>query len=89
MSDISDIVESYTDAATILGLDPEDVKQAILDAARRYSGCIACRYSRAPRNAEEFARNRGTLPILRRSCVLGLRQDDCGAFAPLLEEGRQ
>ena len=83
------IAESYADACYILSLDIEDAENAILDAARQYGGCVSCRYSRASRNAEEFARKRGTLPIILRTCVLGLRQEVCTAREPIIPGGEE
>lgn len=84
LSNVVDIAESYLDAAYTLNLEPEDVEYAVLNVAGKYGGCVACRYSRATRNAEVYARQRGSLPVTMRSCILGLRQDVCDSFEPII-----
>jgi len=85
LSNVVTVAESYLDAAMQLDLDDLDgVERAILDVAEKHSGCVGCRYSRASRNAEEYARKRGALPVTMRGCILGLRQEDCSAFEPIM-----
>jgi len=86
LNNVSIIADSYTDAALALDIDLDAVERAILNAAKQYSGCVSCRYSRASRNAEEFARKRGTLPVMLRTCVLGLRQETCSARESVFPE---
>lgn len=78
------IAESYTDAALVLNIELEDVENAIINAASQYGGCVACRYSRASRNADAYARQRGSLPITMRGCILGLSQTGCSSFEPII-----
>lgn len=78
------IADSYTDAALVLDLGIDAVERAVLDMARRYAGCVSCRYSQAGRNADEYALKRGSLPITTRGCVLGLRQEGCTAYEPIV-----
>ena len=84
--DIVAIAESYVEAATELGLDMDAVKRAILSAAREWGGCVSCRFSRAPRDAAEYARQRGSLPVMMRTCLLGLRQETCSARESVFPE---
>ncbi|RLC53801.1 MAG: hypothetical protein DRI80_19785 [Chloroflexota bacterium] len=84
LSNVVTVAESYVDAALVVDVDMDSVERAVLDAAEKYSGCVGCRYSRASRNAEEYARRRGSLPITMRRCILGLRQDGCSAFEPII-----
>ncbi len=86
LNNVSIIADSYTDAALVLDIDLDAVEQAILSAAKQYSGCVSCRHSRASRNAEEYARKRGALPVMMRSCILGLRQDTCSARESIFPE---
>ena len=69
-----------------LNLDQDAVERAILRAARQYSGCVGCRYSRASHNADEYARKRGALPVTMRGCVLDLEQETCSAFEPIIPD---
>ena len=86
LNNVSIIADSYTDAALVLDIDLNAVERAVLGAARQYGGCVSCRYSRASRNAEEFARKRSTLPVMLRTCVLGLRQETCSARESVFPE---
>jgi len=88
LSNVVAVAESYLDAAMLLDLDDLDgVERAVLSTAEQYGGCASCRYSRAARNAEEYTRQRGALPITVRTCILGLRQDGCSAFEPIIPGG--
>jgi len=84
LSNAAVIAESYRGAAYILNLEMEDVRNAVIGYAERYGGCVSCRHSRAPRNAEEYARRHGTLPITMRGCALSLSQNSCGSFEPIM-----
>jgi len=85
LSNVVAVAESYAGAAMLLDLDDLDgVERAVLSAAEQYGSCVGCRYSRASRNAEEYARKRGALPVTMRSCILGLRQEGCSAFEPII-----
>jgi len=86
LSNVAVVAESYTDAALALDLDADAVERAVLSAARQYGGCVGCRHSRASRNADEYARKRGALPVTMRGCVLGLRQETCSAFEPIIPD---
>ena len=78
------IAESYADACLFLGLETEAAEDAILSMAGKYGGCLNCRHSRATERAVDYARQRGTLPITSRGCILGLRQDGCQAREPII-----
>jgi hypothetical protein len=84
LSNVAVVADSYTDAALVLDLDEDAVERAILSAARQYAGCVGCRYSRATRTADAYARKRGAPPVTMRSCVLGLAQGSCSAFEPII-----
>lgn len=86
LNNVAIIADSYTDAALVLDIDLDAVEKAVLGAARQYSGCVSCRYSRASRQAEEYARKRGTLPVMMRGCVLGLSQGTCSARESVFPE---
>ena len=83
LKNLQAVVESYAGAAAVLDLSISDVEKAIVSAAQRYGGCMSCLYSRAPRDASEYAYQRGALPVMRRRCVLGLSQSTCGSFEPI------
>lgn len=87
LANVGPIAESYADACYVLGLDIEDAENAVLDAAQRYGGCVSCRHSRASRNADVYARQKSTLPVTMRTCILGLRQEGCTAREPIIPEG--
>ena len=86
LSNVAVIAESYTDAALALDIDLDAVERAVLSAARQWGGCVSCRHSRASRNAEEYARKRGALPVTTRTCILGLRQETCSARESIFPE---
>nr|MBC7245421.1 hypothetical protein [Chloroflexota bacterium] len=83
LENVRPIAESYIDACLVLDLDAEDAEDAIL-ALAEMEGCLSCQHSRAPRNAEEAARQKGYLPVQIRSCALGLSQDGCTARKPII-----
>ncbi len=87
LANVGPIAESYADACYVLGLDIEDAESAILGMAQRFGGCVSCRYSRASRDADKYAREKGTLPVALRTCVLGLSQEGCTAREPIVPEG--
>jgi hypothetical protein len=58
-----------------LGLSLEDVKQVLLQHAQRYGGCVNCAYS-SPYH--------GRFSWTARHCVLGLRQDTCKMYKPII-----
>ena len=62
-----------------LGLSLDDVKRILAAHARRAGGCISCAYS-SPYH--------GNFSWVARHCVLGLRQDNCGMYKPMLDEAR-
>lgn len=70
MSDYNELVESYLDAAAVMGDDRAHVETAV-SLATRFSGkCPSCRHSRAPENVVEVALA-GRLEIFKRSCLWG------------------
>lgn len=86
LSNIGVIADSYTDAALALDIDLDAVERAILSAAKQYGGCVSCRYSRAGKDADQYAAKRGRLPVTVRACVLGLRQETCSARESVFPE---
>jgi hypothetical protein len=78
------IATSYLAAADYLGIDFGEIKKAIMDMALHHNGCVACLYSRAPHDATEYARKRGTLPLMMRGCALRRRPDRCSSFEPII-----
>ena len=58
-----------------MGLTLEDVKRVLAGHARRAGGCVSCAYS-SPYH--------GRFSWVARHCVLGLRQDNCTMYKPML-----
>jgi hypothetical protein len=86
LNNVAIIAESYRNAALALDIDMDDVEKAVLNAAREWGGCVSCRHSRAPSNADKYARQRGALLVMMRTCILGLRQETCGARESIFPE---
>ncbi|MEM0459327.1 MAG: hypothetical protein QXZ31_05630 [Thermofilaceae archaeon] len=62
-------------AVQILDLGEDGVKTALEKLAKSYSGCVSCRHSTpVPHH----------LSLLSRFCRLGLTQDTCGSWEPIL-----
>lgn len=57
------------------GLSDDEIEQALRAHAKKWSGCIACRYSLCHHDAGK----RGNI-WHQRSCQVGLSQDGCGMF---------
>lgn len=77
------IVDSYMPAATILGLTRDEVDMAVRRATRFMGTCVSCRFSRAPSDAEEIARDDGYLPVYLRRCTLLPIRTRCKRYARL------
>ena len=68
--DYNKLVDSYVEAAAVMGDDRAHVEMAV-SLATRFSGkCESCRHSRAPTDVIKVARVEGRLEIFRRSCAL-------------------
>jgi len=61
---------------TLWGLSLEDVKRILAAHAKRAGGCVSCAYS-SPYH--------GKFSWVARHCVLGLRQDNCTMYKPMLQ----
>jgi len=59
----------------LLGLSLEDVKRVLAAHAKQAKGCVSCAYS---------APYRGALSWTARDCVLGLKQDGCIMYKPMI-----
>lgn len=68
-TDFDDIVNSYMEAAQMLGLTRDDVDMAVRKATRFVGQCSSCRHSRAPPNAVSIAMLENRLPIHTRQCT--------------------
>lgn len=86
LSNVGIIANGYTDAALALDIDLDAVERAVLGAAKQYGGCVSCRYSRAGRDADQYAAKRGRLPVTIRTCALGLRQETYSARESVFPE---
>jgi len=82
-ADFEEIVDSYLEAAQLLGLTRRDVELAIRQAIRIEHRCPACRHSRAPYRVRILALKRDALPIFDRSCRLANVGPSCRHFEPL------
>ena len=68
-------------------LTDDEIEMALRAHARKWGGCVACRYSIAHHSAGEGPLQKCN-PWLVRSCQLGLSQNDCGCFKPFPEESK-
>ncbi|MEM3943305.1 MAG: hypothetical protein QXJ59_04390 [Thermofilaceae archaeon] len=65
-------------ASWLVQLGEEGVERELRRLAQSFGGCISCRHS------EPLPHH---ITLLARGCKLGLAQDTCGRWEPLLEEG--
>lgn len=70
-NDFNALVNSYLEAAQIMGDDRLHVENAVSLATRQLGCCPSCRHSRAPLNVVEVAREEERLEIYKRSCSQG------------------
>jgi len=70
-NDYNALVESYLEAAAVMGDDRAHVEMAISLACRFQGRCESCRHSRAPENVVEVALSEERLEIYRRKCSQG------------------
>lgn len=70
-NDFNALVNSYLEAATIMGDDRNHVEMAVSLATRQLGRCPSCRHSRAPADVIEVAREEERLEIYKRRCSLG------------------
>jgi len=68
------LINSYL--AEVDGLTEEEVEEALREHAKRWSGCVSCRYSICHPEARRFSKN----IWLFRSCQVGLSQSSCGMW---------
>ena len=69
-----DLISSYLFLCD--GLSDEDVEKALRVHAKKWSGCISCRYSQAHPEARE---RKGNI-WYQRTCQVGLTQDGCEMY---------
>jgi len=67
-TDFHELVNSYLEAARVMGDDRAHVEMAISLATRQLGRCPSCRHSRAPFNVVEVAEQEQRLEIYKRSC---------------------
>ena len=63
-------------AVALLGLSKKDVKRVLTEHAKQAKGCVSCAYSSPYRGAP--------FNWVVRDCVLGLRQDGCPMYKPMI-----
>jgi len=69
--DFNALINSYLEAAHVMGDDRAHVEMAVSLATRQLGRCPSCRHSRAPLNVVNVARYDGRLEIYKRSCYRG------------------
>lgn len=71
VNDYNELVNSYLEAARVMGDDRAHVEIAVSLACRFSGKCPSCRHSRAPQNVVKVARQEGRLEIYKRKCSQG------------------